>query len=62
MVLRFANRYGFEDIDVQNLQADIDALDLFERRYPDNMSLTRSNLDFQTAAKRMYYAEIAHQS
>jgi hypothetical protein len=59
--LKLSKRYGTEDVDVQRLQTDLSALEKYECLHPERIYSKRTNLDFQSPAKRMYYAESARQ-
>jgi hypothetical protein len=57
VLLKLAKRYGTEDVDVQRLQTELSALEKYECLHPERIYPKRTNLDFQSPAKRMYYAE-----
>jgi hypothetical protein len=60
-LLKLSQRYGTEDVDVQLLRAELSALEKFECLHPERIFPKRTNLDFQTPAKRLYFAASAHQ-
>ena len=59
-VAKLSKRYGAGDVDVQRLHAELAAVESLERTYPERMIPRRTNIDFQTPAKRLYYAAAPH--
>jgi hypothetical protein len=62
IVSKMAARYGAEDTDVQRLQAELEALEAFEFRYPDPLDTKQKRHEFRTAARQLFYANAPDQT